>query len=207
METIVYSANGQEIGKIGLPDFFNVDVSSVLLHEVTTAYLSNQRSGTHKVKTRGEVAFSGAKPWKQKGTGRARAGQRNSPLWRKGGIIFGPQPRDYFVKISKQKKKLSLSMALSLQFRKGNIIVVDALKVYEAKTKEVAKILKNLKIMNRKVVFTISNDMDFRLASRNIKDVVVESCKNVNAYQVLWANKLVITPEAISSIKERQSVV
>ena len=95
METIVYNAKGHEKRKIEFPSSFGMEVSSALLHEITTAYLNNQRAGTHKTKTRGEVSFSGAKPWKQKGTGNERAGQRNSPLWRKGGIIFGPQPRNY----------------------------------------------------------------------------------------------------------------
>jgi large subunit ribosomal protein L4 len=205
METIVYNTKGQEKGKIELPAFFSTEVSGVLLHEITTAYLNNQRSGTHKTKTRGEVSFSGAKPWKQKGTGNARAGQRNSPLWRKGGIIFGPQPRDYYTKMSKQKKRLSLNMAFSSQLQKGNVIVVDSVKVDEVKTKKVAELLKNLKVEGQKVVFAISNDVNFRTASRNIQNVVVENIKNINAYQVLWADKLVITLEAMDSIKERQS--
>lgn len=206
METIIYDAKGQEKGRIGLPAFFGTKVSVVLLHEITTAYLSNQRSGTHKTKTRGEVSFSGAKPWKQKGTGRARAGQRNSPLWRKGGIIFGPQPRDYYTKMSKQKKRLSLSMAFSAQFQKGNVIVVDSVKVDEVKTKKVMELLKNFKVEGQKVVFAISNDANFRVASRNIQNIVVENIKNINAYQVLWADKLVITSEAIDLMKERQSL-
>ncbi|GHT61768.1 50S ribosomal protein L4 [Endomicrobiia bacterium] len=206
METIVYSADGQKKGRIELPAFFNTEVSSVLLHEITTAYLNNQRSGTHKTKTRGEVSFSGAKPWKQKGTGNARAGQRNSPLWRKGGIIFGPQPRDYYTRISKRKKRLSLGMAFSAQLRNGNIIVVDSVKIDEVKTKKVVELLRNLKVEGMKVVFAISDDAGFKMASRNIKNVVVENIKNINAYQVLWADKLVITPGAIGSIKERQSI-
>ncbi|MDR1244309.1 MAG: 50S ribosomal protein L4 [Endomicrobium sp.] len=205
METIVYNARGQEKGKIELPSFFGTEVSNVLLHEITTAYLNNQRSGTHKTKTRGEVSFSGAKPWKQKGTGHARAGQRNSPLWRKGGIIFGPQPRDYYTKMSKQKKKASLSMAFSVQLQNGNVMVVDSVKLEEIKTKKVAEILKNLKVEGKKIVFAIANDADFKVAAKNIKNVVVESIKNVNAYQILWADKVVLTPEAIDLIKERQS--
>ncbi|MDR1522506.1 MAG: 50S ribosomal protein L4 [Endomicrobium sp.] len=206
METIVYNAKGQERGKVELPSFFCTEVSSVLLHEITTAYLNNQRAGTHKTKTRGEVSFSGAKPWKQKGTGNARAGQRNSPLWRKGGIIFGPQPRDYYTKMSKQKKKSSLSMAFSAQLKNGNVVVVDSVKLEEAKTKKVAEILKNLKVEGKKVVFAIASDTDFRMAAKNIKNVVVENIKNVNAYQILWADKVVLTSEAIDLIKERQSV-
>jgi large subunit ribosomal protein L4 len=205
METVVYNAKGQEKGKIELPSFFDIEVSSVLLHEITTAYLNNQRAGTHKTKTRGEVSFSGAKPWKQKGTGNARAGQRNSPLWRKGGIIFGPQPRDYYTKMSKQKKKASLSMAFSAQLQNGNVMVVDSVKLEEIKTKKVAEILKNLKVEGKKIVFAIANDADFKVAAKNIKNVVVENIKNVNAYQILWADKVVLTTEAIDLIKERQS--
>jgi large subunit ribosomal protein L4 len=206
METIVYNAKGQERGRIELPAFFNTEVSNVLLHEITTAYLNNQRSGSHKTKTRGEVSFSGAKPWKQKGTGNARAGQRNSPLWRKGGIVFGPRPRDYYTKMSKQKKRLSLSMAFSAQLQNGNIIVVDSVKIDEVKTKRVIELLKNLKVEDAKVVFAIPSDGDFRVASRNIENVVVENIKNINAYQVLWADKLVITLGSIELIKERQSI-
>jgi large subunit ribosomal protein L4 len=205
METIVYNAKGQEKGKIELPSFFGTEVSGVLLHEITTAYLNNQRAGTHKTKTRGEVSFSGAKPWKQKGTGNARAGQRNSPLWRKGGVIFGPQPRDYYIKMSKQKKKISLSMAFSAQLQNGNVIVIDSVKLEEVKTKKVAEILKNLKVEGKKIIFAITNDSEFKMAAKNIKNVVVENIKNVNAYQVLWAHKVVLTPEAVDLIKERQS--
>ncbi len=206
METIVYNAKGQEKGKIELPAFFNTEVSNTLLHEITTAYLNNRRSGTHKTKSRGEVSFSGAKPWKQKGTGNARAGQRNSPLWRKGGVIFGPKPRDYYTKMSKQKKRLSLNMAFSAQLQNGNVIVVDSVKVEEAKTKKVAELIKNLKAEGKKVVFAINADADFKLAARNIENVVVENIKNINAYQVLWADKIITTPEAIESIKERQTL-
>ncbi|MDR2437343.1 MAG: 50S ribosomal protein L4 [Endomicrobium sp.] len=206
MDTIVYTAKGKEKGKIDLPEFFNTEVSPTLLHEITIAYLNNQRTGMHKTKTRGEVSFSGAKPWKQKGTGNARAGQRNSPLWRKGGIIFGPRPRDCYTKMSKQKKRLSLSMALSAQLQNGNIIVLDSVKIDEVKTKKVAEILKNFKFEGKKVVFAVAHDADFRLAARNIENIVVENIKNINTYQVLWADKLVFTPEAVDLIKERQSL-
>ncbi|MDR3243492.1 MAG: 50S ribosomal protein L4, partial [Elusimicrobiota bacterium] len=156
METAVYNNSGAEVRKLELPSFFETKISSVLLHEITTAYLNNQRAGTHKTKTRGEIAFSGAKPWKQKGTGNARAGQRNSPLWRKGGIIFGPKPKDYYTKISKQKKKLAAHMAFSAQLQNGNLIVIDSLKIDEPKTKKVVDIIKNLKLADMKIVFAIN---------------------------------------------------
>ncbi|GMO67454.1 MAG: 50S ribosomal protein L4 [Endomicrobiia bacterium] len=208
METVVYNSKGQEKDKIELPAFFNTEVSSVLLHEVTTAYLSNQRSGTHKTKTRGEVSFSGAKPWRQKGTGNARAGQKNSPLWRKGGIIFGPQPRNYYIKMSKQKKKLSLNMALSVQFKNGNIIVVDSVSVDEAKTKKVVELMRNLKVDGKKIIFAVSKntDVNFKMAVRNIENVVLKNIENINAYEVLWTDKLIITPDVIDMINKRQSV-
>jgi large subunit ribosomal protein L4 len=204
--TCIYNAKGQKKGEMELPIFFNTEISLALLHETTTAYLNNKRAGTHKTKTRGEVSFSGAKPWKQKGTGNARAGQRNSPLWRKGGIIFGPQPRSYYTNMSKQKRKLSLGMALSAQLQNGNVIVLDSVNLDEVRTKKIAELLKNLKLEDKKVVFVIPHNADFRLAARNIKNVVVENVKNINAYQVLWANKLVFTTEAIDLIKKRQFV-
>jgi large subunit ribosomal protein L4 len=201
MKAVVYDMYGREKEKIDLPYFFRVDVSNVLLHEVTTVYLNNQRSGTHKVKTRGEVSFSGSKPWKQKGTGNARAGQRNSPLWRKGGVIFGPQPKDYYVKISKQKKRISLHMAFSAQFQNGNVIFIDSIKISEAKTKRVIELIKNLKVENKKIIFLSYSDINFKIAARNIKNLIVENIKNINTYQVLWADKLIITTDVINLIK------
>ena len=205
MDTKVYTVEGKEKGKFELPAFFNTEVSTALLHEITTGYLANKRSGTHATKTRGEVSFSGAKPWKQKGTGNARAGQKNSPLWRKGGIIFGPQPRDYFQKMSKQKRRLALSMALSALAQDNNLVLVDLINIEQAKTKNVAAFLKNLKVDGQKVIIALAKKNDVaKVAAKNIPNVVVEYIGNLNAYQVMWANKIVTTPEAIDSIKEKQ---
>ena len=206
MDTIVYSIDGKEKGRYELPAFFNTEVKTALLHEITTGYLANLRSGTHSTKTRGEVSFSGAKPWKQKGTGNARAGQRNSPLWRKGGIVFGPQPRDYYQKMPKQKRKLALNMAFSNLVKEDNLVLVDLIKFEEAKTKNVASFLKNVKVDGKKVVIALAKKDDVvKTAAKNIKNVVVEQIANLNAYQVLWADKVVTTPEAIDSIKEKQA--
>ena len=206
MDTIVYNVEGKEKGRYELPAFFNTEVKTALLHEITTGYLANLRSGTHATKTRGEVSFSGAKPWKQKGTGNARAGQKNSPLWRKGGIIFGPQPRDYYQKMSKQKRRTALSMAFANLVKENNLVLVDLIKFDEAKTKNVASFLKNLKVDGKKVIIALSkNDDVVKTAAKNIKNVVVEQIANLNAYQVLWADKVVTTPEAIDSIKEKQA--
>ena len=206
MDTIVYSIDGKEKGRYELPEFFNTEVKTALLHEITTGYLANLRSGTHATKTRGEVSFSGAKPWKQKGTGNARAGQRNSPLWRKGGIVFGPQPRDYYQKMPKQKRKLALNMAFSNLVKEDNLVLVDLIKFEEAKTKNVASFLKNVKVDGKKVVIALAKKDDvIKTAAKNIKNVVVEQIANLNAYQVLWADKVITTPEAIDSIKEKQA--
>ncbi len=206
MDTIVYSIDGKEKGRYELPAFFNTEVKTALLHEITTGYLANLRSGTHSTKTRGEVSFSGAKPWKQKGTGNARAGQRNSPLWRKGGIVFGPQPRDYYQKMPKQKRKLALNMAFSNLVKEDNLVLVDLIKFEEAKTKNVASFLKNVKVDGKKVIIALAKKDDvIKTAAKNIKNVVVEKIANLNAYQVMWADKIVTTPEAIDSIKEKQA--
>lgn len=206
MDTIVYNVEGKEKGKYELPAFFNTEVKAALLHEITTGYLANLRSGTHATKTRGEVSFSGAKPWKQKGTGNARAGQKNSPLWRKGGIIFGPQPRDYYQKMSKQKRRIALSMAFSNLAKENNLVLVDLIKFDEAKTKNVAAFLKNLKIDGKKVIIALSKKDDVvKTAAKNIKNVVVAQIANLNAYEVMWADKIVTTPEAIDSIKQKQA--
>ena len=206
MDTIVYNVEGKEKGRYELPGFFSTEVKTALLHEVTTGYLANLRSGTHATKTRGEVSFSGAKPWKQKGTGNARAGQRNSPLWRKGGIVFGPQPRDYYQKMPKQKRKLALNMAFSNLVKEDNLVLVDLIKFEEAKTKNVASFLKNVKVDGKKVIIALAKKDDIvKTAAKNIKNVVVEQIANLNAYQVMWADKIVTTPEAIDSIKEKQA--
>ena len=206
MDKIVYTVDGKEKGRYELPAFFNTEVKTALLHEITTGYLANLRAGTHATKTRGETSFSGAKPWKQKGTGNARAGQRNSPLWRKGGIIFGPKPRDYYQKMSKQKRKLALSMAFANLVKENNLVLVDLIKIKEAKTKNIAMLLKNLKVDGRKVIIALpKKDEVVKVASRNIANIVVEQITNLNAYQVLWADKIITTPEAIDSIKEKQA--
>ncbi len=206
MDTIVYTVDGKEKGRYELPTFFSTEIKTALLHEITTGYLANLRAGTHATKTRGETSFSGAKPWKQKGTGNARAGQRNSPLWRKGGIIFGPKPRDYYQKISKQKRKLALSMAFANLVNENNLVLVDLIKIKEAKTKNIAMLLKNLKVDGRKVIIALpKKDEVVKVASRNIANVFVEQIANLNAYQVLWADKIITTPEAIDSIKEKQA--
>jgi large subunit ribosomal protein L4 len=183
--------------------FLNMKISNELLHEVVVTYLNNQRSGTHKSKTRGDISFSGKKPWVQKGSGRARSGQKNSPLWRKGGVIFGPKPKDYYIKISKRKKKLSFNMALSLKFKNSNAIVVDSINIDNIKTKKVVEILKNLKILDKKILFVIFDNLKFKISARNIKNVFVVDVRNINVYQILFADKLVFTIDSLNYITDK----
>jgi large subunit ribosomal protein L4 len=202
METTVYNLQGQETGKINLPPVFDTKVSPALLHEVINGYLANQRSGTHSVKTRAEVSGGGKKPWKEKGTGNARAGSNRSPLWRKGGIIFGPKPRDYSQNISQQKRRKSLEMALAIKAKGNAVVVIDAMAVSEPKTKKIVEILKNLKISSDNIVLAVEKtDTNLKLASRNVPGLIVIEARSLNAYQVMWAKKIIFTQGAIGQLK------
>jgi len=202
METTVYNLQGQETGKINLPPVFETKVSPALLHEVINGYLANQRSGTHSVKTRAEVSGGGKKPWKEKGTGNARAGSNRSPLWRKGGIIFGPKPRDYSQNISQQKRRKSLEMALALKAKGNAVVVIDGMAVSEPKTKKIVEILKNLKVSGGNIVLAVEKtDTNLKLASRNVPGLIVIEARSLNAYQVMWAKKIIFTQGAIGQLK------
>lgn len=202
METTVYNLQGQEKGKINLPPVFETEISPALLHEVVNGYLANKRSGTHSTKTRGEVSGGGKKPWKEKGTGNARAGSIRSPLWRKGGIMFGPKPRDYSQRLPQQKRRRSLQMALALKAKENNIVIVDGMAVSEPKTKKMAEILKSLKVGKNNIVLAVEKaDKNLTIASRNIPGLVVVEAKSLNAYQVLWAKKIILTQGAVEQMK------
>lgn len=200
METTVFNTKGKETGKITLPGLFETKVSSALLHEVVTGYLANQRAGTASTKSRGEVSGGGKKPWKQKGTGNARSGSNRSPLWRKGGIIFGPKPRDYYQRLPQQKRNRALQMALSIVARDGDLVVVEDIAVKEPKTKLVAEVLKNLKLSGNIVLVVAKADATLKRAARNIPGLVVTEAKNLNTYEVLWPEKIVATKSAIESM-------
>lgn len=202
METSILNAQGQEKGKLTLPAVFETKVSPALLHEVSTAFLANQRSGTHSTKTRGEVSGGGKKPWRQKGTGNARSGSNRSPLWRKGGIIFGPKPHGYYSGVPQQKRQNALKMALSSKAASGDLIVMDGITVADQKTKHVAEMLKKLKIDGQNILLVVDKiEKNLKLAGRNIPGLVIMGVNNINSYQVLWAKKLVMTSAAIEKLK------
>lgn len=202
MEVDILNSDGKSSGKATLPDpiFAEKKVSKSLLHEVVRAYLANQRSGTHKAKTRSEVSGSMKKPWKQKHTGRARAGTSTSPLWKGGGIIHGPVPRSYHISVPKSKLETALVHALSSKASAGNVMVSALPALKEAKTKTVATWLKKLSIPAKSLLIVDKKDDKFALASRNMKDFAWIECKHLHPYHVLKAKKIVFTPEALQCL-------
>lgn len=173
------------------------------VHDVVVAYQAAQRMGTASTKTMGEVAGSGKKPWRQKGTGRARAGSFASPLWRGGGVVFGPKPRDFDKKVSRKTKQLALRKALSERLRAGDVLVVDDLKLESPKTKEFVGILSALEVKGSALIVAPAIDKNLTLASRNVPNVELALSDSLNTYQVLRSDKLLFTRGAFEKIEAR----
>src|SRR5687767_4737312 len=163
------------------------------VHDVVVAYQAAQRMGTACAKTVGEVSGSNKKPWRQKGTGRARAGSHQSPLWAGGGVVFGPRPRDYTKKVSKSTRQLALRKALTERLNAGDVVILDDIKLSGAKTKDFVGVLKTLDIKNTALIVVNGADENLRRASRNVQKVEVTTSDFVNTYQVLRSDKLVFT--------------
>ena len=174
------------------------------VHDTVVAFMAGQRSGTASAKTMGEVNGSGKKPWRQKGTGRARAGSFASPLWRGGGVVHGPKPRDFSKKVNKKVAKLSLRKALSERLKAGDILVVDEFKLAAAKTKEFAGVLRNLGVDGGTVLVVVpAADETVERASRNILGVGLATATTVNTYELLRYDKLAFTKEAFAKVEAR----
>jgi len=202
MEANIYNIKGEKIGSIDLPkDVFEAKINIPLMHEITTWQMACMRQGTHAAKTRAEVSGSGRKPWKQKGTGRARAGSIRSPLWRHGGVIFAKKPRDFSYAMPKKKVRLALLSSLSAKAKDGNIMVLDEIKIEEPKTKLMASILKNLKLTagNRpaKVLIVSKHDRTLLVSSRNIPALKVMDVSDLNTYDILNSDRLIFTKESL----------
>ncbi len=198
----VLDMNNKVVGKVSLKeDIFNSEVKEHLLHKSVIAHLANLRRGTHSTKIKSEVRGGGAKPWRQKGTGRARAGSIRSPLWRGGGITFGPKPRDYDHDVPKKMRRSALISALSLKVKNGDIFVVDKIDIDKPKTKDVVSILKNFKI-DRSVLFLIDEkNKNLELSARNIPDARVQRVDSINVYDLLYYDKIICTKGAIDKIQ------
>jgi large subunit ribosomal protein L4 len=172
------------------------------VHDAVVAHLAGRRLGTACTKTMGEVAGTGKKPWRQKGTGRARAGSYQSPLWVGGGVVFGPKPRDYSLKVNKKTRRLALRKALSERLKAGDVLLVGELKLQSPKTRELVGVLKALELNRTVMIVTAAEDNNLRLASRNLQDVEVANWQHLNAYEVLRPGKLLFTREAFEKLQE-----
>ena len=173
------------------------------VHDAVTAYRAAQRSGTACTKNVGEVSGSNKKPWRQKGTGRARAGSFQSPLWVGGGVVFGPKPRDFSKKVSKKTRSLALRKALSERLKAGDVVVLDDLKLASPKTKEFIKVINVLELTGTTLVVANPDDKNLALASRNIENVTVTTSDSLNTYDVLRPDKLLFTRSAFEKVEAR----
>src|SRR5580698_4316972 len=176
---------------------------SQAVHDTVVAYNASQRSGTACTKNVGEVAGTNKKPWRQKGTGRARAGSFRSPLWRGGGVVFGPKPRDFSKKVSRSTRQLSLRKALSERLHAGDVVVVDDLKLSSGKTKEFVSVLSALKLEGTALIVAHAADKNLSQASRNVAHVKLTNSESLNTYEILRSDKLVFTRSAFEKVEER----
>jgi len=199
----VHDIKGENIGEISLrDDIFNTKINKYLVHQVAKCYLANKRRGTASTKNRGEVRGGGAKPWRQKGTGRARAGTIRSPIWVGGGIVFGPNPRDYSFSLPKKMKAIALKSVLSDKAKNNEIIILDKLSLEENKTKKMVEILENLKAFKKPLIIIEKEDKKIELSIRNIEGAMVLPVSKINAYDLLNQGKIIFTKEALKRIEE-----
>lgn len=199
----VYNMGGAQVGEIELSDsVFGIEPNKHVLHDAVVMQLASLRQGTHKVKNRSEVSGGGRKPWKQKGTGRARQGSIRSPQWVGGGTVFGPTPRSYAYKLPKKVRRLAIKSALSSKVMAEQIIVLDSLALDVPKTKGFMAVLNNLKVDRRALVVLPEYNDNVALSARNIPSVKLVAADGVNVYDVLRHDKLIITKDAVQKVEE-----
>uniref|UniRef100_A0A7C6AEB7 Large ribosomal subunit protein uL4 n=1 Tax=candidate division WOR-3 bacterium TaxID=2052148 RepID=A0A7C6AEB7_UNCW3 len=205
MDTKLYNQNGEEVGKIELPKkVFGAPVNKTLLWEAITIILNNQRRGTAKTKTRAEVRGGGKKPWRQKGTGLARHGSIRSPIWRKGGVVFGPKPRDYYKKMPQQKKTRALLSALSVAAQEDRIRIIEDMNIEKPNTKTVNGLLKKININGAKILISPDKiSKNLLLSVRNIPKINLKRSIDINCYDVLWADYILFTKNGLSELEKR----
>lgn len=199
----VYNMQAEEVGQVNLPDdLFAVEYNEPLIHEVVVAYNANQRQGTKSTLTRSEVRGHAKKPWRQKGTGRARQGSTKGPQWRGGGVVFAPKPRDFSKKVNKQKKRYALLSALSTKLKDGQVVVLDKFAFESPKTKDAQAFLNAFKFEGSVLVVNDANDKNIKLSTANIPSLSIEEASNLNAYEVVASKNIVLTESAIKQIEE-----
>lgn len=202
-ELEVKDRNNNIIGKINMADnIFRVRERLSVIHDVVVNFRANQRQGTHATKTKGLVRGGGRKPWRQKHTGRARAGSIRSPLWKGGGTVFGPQPRDYSYKLPKKVRKLALMAAFNKKLSDGEVIIIDGFYIEKPKTKELLGILNNLNLTNKRVLIILpEKDESVILSARNIPGVNVIMMKELNTYTIVAHQMILITKDAMTQLE------
>lgn len=201
---VVFNQLGEEIGKLNVKkEVFGVEPNMQVVYDVIKAQRAAMRQGTHKVKNRHEVRGGGRKPWRQKGTGRARQGSIRAPQWRGGGVVFGPTPRSYSIKVNRKVVKAALRTLLSDRFKAKNIVVVDKIELEDFKTKSLVAVLNNLKVMDKKVVvITEEEDFNLSVAGRNIPNVYVQTKDHLSVYDLTNADVYVATENVIKKYEE-----
>ena len=204
MSTVeVKNIKNEKVGEIELNDqIFNLEVKGYLLHDVVRMQRAAKRAGTACTKTRSEVRGSGAKPWRQKGTGRARSGTRRSPIWRGGGVAFGPKPRDYSFKLNRKVKKQAVAMAMSARLQEGNLVVLDDFTLDQIKTRDFVQVMNALALDTALIVIEDTNE-NLTKSSRNVNGFKVLNSEGLNVYDILLHSKLVLLQPAITSLEER----
>ena len=196
----VYNMEGNEVGTLELNDaVFGVEVNEHLVHLAVVRQLANKRQGTQKAKTRSEVSGGGRKPWRQKGTGHARQGSTRAPQWTGGGVVFAPVPRDYSFKMNKKERRLALKTALTTRVQENKLVVVDELKLDAIKTKDMQKVLNNLKVEKAMV---ITDNENVIVSTRNIPNVITASVGTINVFDILKYNTVVLDKAAVAKVEE-----
>jgi large subunit ribosomal protein L4 len=199
----IFNISGQQVGEIELSDdIFNAEINQSMLHTVVKNYLANQRQGTQSVKTRAEVSGGGRKPWRQKGTGRARQGSIRAPQWIGGGVTFAPKPRDYSYKLPKKAKRVAMKSALTSKLQNKDMIVLDELDIKEPKTKEIVNILKNLNSQKKTLIVLEQNNENVVKSASNIPGVSTTLVTTLNVYDILNHDKFIVTKDAVHKIEE-----
>ncbi len=198
----VLNIEGKKIGDLELNEnVFNAEINNIVMHAALVNYLANQRQGTQSTKTRSEVSGGGRKPWKQKGTGRARQGSIRAPQWIKGGIALGPKPRKYTYKLPKKVRQLAIKSALTSKLQDGNLVVVDKIALAEIKTKKMVEALNKLNA-NKALVVINEKDLNVTASTKNIENAKAITVNTINIFDLLKYEKLVITSDAVKTLEE-----
>ena len=199
----VYDINGKKVKELELNEaVFGIEPNENIVHSALVNYLANQRQGTQSTKTRSEVSGGGRKPWRQKGTGRARQGSIRAPQWIKGGIALGPKPRSYKYTVNKKERQLAVKSVLSSKVLENELVVVDSLPLNDIKTKEMVKALSNLKVEGKALIMLPEKNEKVQKSARNIEGVKTTLVETINVYDLLKYNKLVVTEDTVKKLEE-----